>query len=353
MTTVVLDSKDLVKSLETGEIPVPPEVAADRAGPKAAKEVEAAKDEVKVEAKVDDEDENGLTETQKRDFTEAMKRTISKKHRQIKEAEEFAAAQYSERRLAEERASNAEKALKELQQKAEPAKPVEDAKPVRENFKTEEAYQDAVIDYKVDQRLIKEKREAIQKAEQEAQAKVIEAAKSQIARAIELVPDYAEITDAAETIVPLHIGQYMQLSDKFAELGYYFAKNPDELVKLSSMPAKNFADVMRVGIALDKISSKLTSFSESKPDGSQSKANGSKSHETESATGSASPSTKTESDSSVADPSKPRESAPVIRPLNAGSANQVEKSPSERSTREEIAAWQRQKQANLGVRKRH
>lgn len=363
MTTVVLDSKDLVKSLETGEIPVPAEVAADRAGPQkeAVKAPEKPPETKSAETATtqadDEEDENGLTARQRAEFTEAMRKTIAKKHRQVKEAEEFAADQYNNRRLAETRAAELERELAELKKQATPVETVEEAKPKREDFQTEDAYRDALVDFRVREQLAKEKADAAKRAAEEIQAKMLETIRARVQKAIELVPDYEETIGNVDQRVPPHIANYMQQSDKFAELGYYFAKNPKELVRLSAMPARNYAEVMKIGIEMDRISAKVKPFAPSEPDSSAAKANGhgaeKPSHETESAAGSAGPSTETESAREGADPSKPRESAPVIRPLSAGSTHQVEKDPSQRSTREEIAAWQRQRSANLGLRKRH
>ena len=369
MATVVLDSKNLVESIETGKIIEPPEVLADRAGPQkpvpretkeepkeAGKPAEKAKDEA-AESE-EGEDENGLTEEQKKTFTEAMKRTISRKHRQLREAEEFAADQYNNRRLAEERLSKLESELAELKAKAAKAEPAQESKkPDPKEFKTQEEYTDALVAFRVAEQLDKERKEAAERARKEAQEKQTEVLKARIARAVELVPDYEEVVSSTDTQVPAHIGQYMAESEKFAELGYYFAKHPEELERLAAMPANTYGQVMRVGVELDKISDKLKAFAPVKADSGEPKANGhgaDKPSQTESASAGTGPSHETESSAVAAGPSESRE-APVIRPLAQGSASQVKTDPSSRTTREEIEAWKRKQpgRANLQVRKRH
>jgi hypothetical protein len=358
MTTVVLSSQDLVESLETGVVKEPADVIADRAGPKKSE----AKPEPERKAE-EPEDDDGLTEEQKRTYTDAMKRTIGRKHRQLKDAEEYAADQRDGRRTAEERVETLQRELDGLKKAAEPK--VEPAtRPKREGFQTQEAYEDAVVDFRVKEQLATEKKAEAERVSQQAERQLNEAAGARVDAARKAVPDWEETLDGATQVVPIHIQDFMRRDEKFAELGYHFAKNPKELERIAAMPAKSFADVMRVGIELDKISARLKPFvqglgASSSPETKETKSNGhaggnagQPSQETESVRGHADPSTETESAAS-AGPSKPRESAPVIRPLSAGSTSQVEKNPSQRSTREEIAAWQKSNRAHLTLRKRH
>ena len=373
MALVVQDSKDLVRSLESGTVIEPPEVIADRAGPAAAvaktpekaveKGAETASTEGATDTVADDvEGEDGLTPRQKREFTEAMRKTISRKHRQVKEAEEFAASQYNDRRLADQRVATLESELAALKQTAQ--KPPEvPTRPNRETFPTQEAYEDAVVDFRVKEQLAKEKQEEVKRAAEEAERQVSETAATRIRRAMEAVPDYEEVCGASEQIVPPHIGDFMRRDEKFPELAYHFAKNPKELERLAAMPAKTYADVMRVGVELDKISGKLKPFAPSAAATPGAKAsNGAKpSSETESGSkqsaasdATADPSTTAESAGPrSAGPSQSRETAPVIRPLSPGSVSQVEKDPREMNTREVISDWQKRNRANLERRKRH
>lgn len=380
MTVTVLDSADLVQSVITGTIPVPKGIAEDNASQAAKREAKpedvpehkskqgsdsttikgAANDSTQdnhggAQKNQDDADadtgkagtkgaqpnpddvegDDGLTPRQKREFTEAMQRTIGKKHRKQMEAEEFALAQYNEKQLAEQRAENLERELKALKEanKPTPAK-VEEAKaPERKDFETDQAYQDALIDFRVDQKFKAQEATAARQREEQRQAEVVQHAKAKIERAIELVPDFKDVTDAVDMVVPPYIAGYMQESDMFAELGYHFAKHPDVLEGLAKMnPARALVEV-------GKIESTLTPFApkakaEDAPAASQ--TNGDK------------PSTETGSA-----PSKPRVQAPIIRPLNTGSAPQVGKAEEDMNPSQVITAWQRKNRVNLTGRKRH
>lgn len=371
MAVTVLDSKDLITSLQTGEVPVPKEVAEDNARQKEAedkangkqngKQLEkvASDQPKKSEAPADDdvEGEDGLTPRQKREFSAAMLKSIGKKHREKLEAEEFAAAQYNSARLAEQRAENLARQLEELKAQQQPTKQVEvTKKPERANFKTDDEYQDALVDFRVKETLAKEKKEAEELAAQQQQAEITKTAEQRLRKAAELVPDFVEKTENTELRIPGHIAGYMRESELFAELGYHFADHPEVVERLTKMsPAKALVEV-------GKIESTLQPFASRSAAGADGKANGQKpSHsETESAKtttaasgNGADPGTQTESTGNGASPSKPRGTAPVITPLSAGSTAQVEKPSGERNIREEISAWQKQNQRNLGLRKRH
>lgn len=330
MPTVVLDSSNLdaVLADATGEVlEVAPET-------EEAAEVDADEKPEKKEAEeVDDvEGEDGLTPRQKRDLTQKMQSAIGKKHRMLKEAEEFAAAQYSERRMAEQRAEQVERENARLQAQLKGSTPekADTGKPTRENFQTDAAYQDAIIDWQVDQRFKSRLAEETQRHEAEQQAQVMTQARARIATALELVPDFQEVTEAADLEVPPHVAGYMQKSELFAELGYHFAKNPDDLTRLQKLPRDEAL------VALGKIESKLQPFAVASDSGTKAKV-----------TNGTEPSTETDSR-----PSKPRATAPIT-PLSSGSAMQVQKDESEMTTREAIAAYQKRTHANLGRRQRH
>jgi hypothetical protein len=283
----------------------------------------------------DVEGPDGLTPREKRDLTAKMQAAIGKRTRALREAEAFAADQYNQRRLAEQRAEQLEREINRFKAQLEgdkPAEPVVAAKPDRKNFETDDAYQDAVIDWKVEQRVKADREAAAQQAEAQRQAEMLAQAKARIERAKELVPDFAEITGAVDKVVPAHIAGYMQESELFAEIAYHFAQHPEDLDRVAAMtPARSLVEI-------GKIESKLSPFAPAakvengdKP----SKSNGAK------------PSTETGSA-----PSKPRVSAPII-PINSGSAVQVEKAASERSLEDEKAAFQKRHGINFGKRQRH
>lgn len=370
MAIVVENSTDQVEAaLNHGVFPVPPEVKADneaREAKKTDKPVEAKADAkpekgaeaAKPDAESDDiEGEDGLTPRQKRGFTKSMLATIAKKHRKQMEAEEFAATQFNEREMANQRAANLQSELEKLRlTKSEPSPPKEvgPKEPKRTDFTDDQAFWDAMVDYRVDKRDHERQQEAAKKTadeqkrlDEQASAELLAHARAKVERAIELVDDYKEVTGNSEQIVPPFVAGYMQGSEMFAELGYHFAKNPDVLKSLQKITdglqpgTKRFENaVTRQLVEVGKIESTLQPFGSTKEPKAQedntpkaSQTNGT----TPSETGSA--------------PSSPR-IAPIIRPLNGSGAN-VEKNPAERSQAEELSAWQRKHGITLTARKRH
>jgi hypothetical protein len=361
----VLDSADLVEAVTTGITPVPKGVAEDNAAQAAKKEARNGKDggidhqrstqvvednkpkpdekaaetSVKgaesanqgVDSDDDIEGEDGLTPRQKRDYTKAMLSTIGKKHRAQKEAEEFATAQYNERQLAEQRAEDLERELNDLRAKAKPA-PVEAKAPDRKDFESDAAYADALIDYRVDQKLKVQAQEQAKREQERLQNELVAQAKARIERAIEIVPDFKELTESVDMEVPKAVAGYMQKSPLFAELGYHLAKNPEILEHLQTLaPDEQLVEIGEIKSKLQPFASKAKV-----ENGEEPSTNGIK------------PSTETGSA-----PSKPRITAPVIKPLSSGSAAQVEKDEAEMKTPQVIRQWAKKHNAHLTLRKRH
>lgn len=330
----VLDQSNIVEFLTTGEATQPAGLTS-RAQPTEGKPQEEGKTapdtkvapDAKVEATAspeaedDVEGEDGITPRQKRELTEKMRKAIGAKHRALKEAEEFAGDQYRERRLAEQRAERAERELARAQAQSKPEVRDETQAPSRANFQTDQEYQDALIDYRVDQKL-KAKESAGEIKRQEAHFEQIRSqASARIAAAIEAVPDFAEVTEAADVEVPPYIAGYMQESELFAELGYHFAKNPDVLERLSKLsPAKALVEVGKLETTLKPFTSEPAN-----PNGH---------------------------DKSAEKPAaKPRAPAPIT-PVDS-SGREVKKDEREMDTREAIAEWQAKRKVNLYARQRH
>lgn len=300
---------------------------ADKPEPKAAEKVEADKPTEKTDDQEDAddvEDEDGTTARQKRELSAKMLKAIGKKHRQVKEAEEFAAHQIRLTKDAEKRATELEQAL----QRATPRETVKEAiEPVRENFATDSDFIKASVKWGVDQGI--QQREAGMR-EQARVARV----EQQMERAKELVPDF-ETTVEASLNYPGVVVEYMRESTMFAELGYHFAKNPKALEKLVSLgPMKQLVE-------LGKIEATLRPFGSS---ASSSKADDKSDDDA--------PEAKSSTSDTGFSPSKARSDAPVIRPLTGGEGA-VEVDPRAMSTRQSIEHFQKTQKVNLHARKRH
>lgn len=341
MTVTVLDSTDLPGILADAGVTLDPSPETPSTEVVKA-EVEATGKTAATPPADDEEDENGLTAAEREGITDRMRKAIGKRHREKKEAEEFAAVQYNERRLAEQRALNLEQELATLKARVTPEKTVDTTptQPQRQNFASEADYVDAMIQYGVDKRLAEKAEEDRQARMQRERDQLIEAAKGRISRAIELVPDYAEVTGAVDIEVPPAIAGYMQKSEMFAELGYHLAKNPDLLVSLAKLPPDE--QLVKIG----KIESTLSPF------GSAATA------QNDSTSSNAAPNGKgakpAPSKDTDIDLSKPRsKAAPVITPLDAGGAAGASKDSKDMNIREAIEDFSKRNRLNLNQRKRH
>lgn len=329
MTMTVIDSTDTAAILADAGI----EMEAQRATESKVQEKPKAE-----EITVDTEDDNGLTESERRELTEKMQKAVGKKHRMLKEAEEFAAAQYSERRLAEQRAEAVERELAELKAKTTPQVKAEaPSKPKREDYASESEYLDASIDWGIQDGLRKNAEASAREAAERTQAQLVEAAKGRIAKALELVPDFAEVTGSIDHEVPPAVVGYMQKSELFAELGYHLAKNPELLVSLAKLPPDE--QLVKIG----KIEGKLSPF------GSAETHDGIQPSDTKQTNGQVKPAP---SDDTGTVPSKARSTAPVITPLN-GTGTAHEKDPKDFNVREVISDYAKRNQVNFNLRKRH
>ena len=308
MTLTVIDSTDLAAQLADAGYE-PPEPRIDPTKPD-------AKPDAKTETEDPDDVEgpDGLTPRQKKEMSTAMLKSIGKKHRQMKDAEDFAAAQL--KRTQELEREN-------LELKGKIPQPKEIVEPKREAFATEEEFVEAKIQYGVDQGI--KKRDA-----EREEANRLERANKRLAEAKEIVPDFEAVT-AANLNWPGAVAHYMRGSDMFAELGYHFAKNPAELTRIANLRPEQQL------VAVGKIEATLSPF-------------GAKASKDESSTR-ADVSASTSTDTGFS-PSKARE-APVIKPLSSGEGQQFEPEVRDMNVREHIQAWQKEAKVDLRRRKRH
>lgn len=333
MTVQVLDSKDLDAIVKdaTGEGLAAPAAAKPQsaeADPKAAGAAPKKDDEAD-----DVEGEDGLTPREKRELTDKMLRAVGKRVRQAKEAEEFAAEEMRARRLAEQRAE-------QLQAELDKVKPaqivVPKGKPQRQDFQSEVEYIEAITNHAVAEALEKKAQQDAKDAAERRQAEIMEAASARIAKAMELVPDYEEVTAAVDTVVPPVVAGYMQKSPMFAELGYFLAKNPEVLVAMQKM------DQDEQLVAIGEIKAKLTPFAET----AKAKSNGAAAPSNDGKASKPAPSETAEL------PSAARR-APVITPISATGAGSVEQNLETATVRDRIAEFQKRKGVNLSRRQRH
>ena len=345
MTLVTLDSNDTAGILADAGITLdkpegdgkPVEGAAkpevDAAGKPTGKQVEPD----------DDEDENGLTAAERDGLTERMQKTIGKQYRKRKEAEEFAAAQYSQAKLAEQRAADLERRLAETEAKLKPAveAPAAPERPKREDFASEYDYVDAMIQFGVDERLREKAKEDAEAAQKRQYKERIDAAAERIRGAIAVVPDFETVVGNSDLQLTPAIGTYLEESEMVAELSYYLAKNPDVLVSLTKLsPHAQLVKIGKIESTLSPFESKAASTTQNDPASSNAASNGQ-----------AKPEPSADTDTSL---SKPRgKAAPVITPLEGTGSAGISKDTKDMNIREHIEDFSKKNNLNLNVRKRH
>jgi hypothetical protein len=338
MTITVLDSTD------TAGILADAGVTLDPAPETPSSDVE--KLEVKPEPKTappedDEEDSNGLTAAEREGLTERMQKTIGKQYRKRKEAEEFAAAQFNERRMLEQRAADLERENAELKAKTAPKveQPAEPTEPKRENFANEAAYVDAMIKFGIDRRMAEIAEEDRKAAQRRAAEERLNTAKSRIMKAIEVQPDFEEVVMANDAVLSPEIGTYLEESEMVAELTYYFAKNPDVLASLEKLSPHS--KLVKIG----KIESTLTPFGQSQAQNDSKSSTAS----SDGKAAKAAPSKDTDIDLS-----KPRSKpAPVITPLDTNGSAGNPKDSKDMDIQEAIEDYSKRNRTNLNARKRH
>jgi hypothetical protein len=214
---------------------------------------EAAKP-VEPAAKAADDDEHDDDGAK---LSDAVKRKIdkivAKKHRAMKEAEEFARDEYRERKAAVERAEALQReidALKAGKSGTGPASNGDEPKP--EDFKTVGEYAKAVTKYEVAQAKQAESAEASKQTQKQQIQAATERLSERVTEFAKSTPDYAEVMEQADWDVPAHMQAYFVDSEVPGLLGYHLAQNRDEFDRIAKLsPIRAFAE-------LGKLEDKLT-----------------------------------------------------------------------------------------------
>ena len=246
-----------------------PESKPTDSGASQAKESSPTTDVSKApEAETPPEDD-GLTEDERKEISERIRKIVSKKHREMKEAQEaaaesdrFAETQYNERKLADSRAQALEERVKELQAKAAPPPPEEkppsisDFKDAQGNIdwekfteaKADHAAKKAVAAYEAKQQEERAKLEAVE-VERRVKASADAARKTH--------KDFDEVMGsvkgtAADT-VPQYMLNYLSESENAGEIAYYLAKHPEESVRIAKLsPIRGLAEMGKLEERLTK-----------------------------------------------------------------------------------------------------
>lgn len=253
----VVTSENMAEFIQTGKV--------EEFKPPEAKDPEVkASEEVKETPKGDDDLPDGVKAK--------VDKIIGKKHKEMKEAEEFGKAQYLEKLAAEKQAeqlkADRDALAERLAQYETKSRPATD-QPKQSDFQTVEEYVDALADYKVELK-IKQREEADKQRTADEKARQIQnefAAKLDIAQ--KKYPDFHEVTESADFETPPHITQYLLEGGNGAELGYHLSKmfrdDPTELNRILNLPPiKAIAELGKLEARITEV--KTEARIESKPE---------------------------------------------------------------------------------------
>jgi len=239
-TEAPTDYREYVKWRETGELPdkdeAQPAAAAEETPPAKTEPQSGADDSQQPE----EDDEEPETEKPGRGSSRVRKIDRLTRENEMLRAQLAAAAQ--------------------PRPPAEPAKPPEaPGKPKLQDFETLEQYQEALTDWKLDQREAQKKAEAEKVAAKSAEEKLQAAWKSSEKTARAAHPDYDEVIDSvAQPEGPgVYAARQAMLEDEAgAEILYYLGTHRDELRRIAALPPVSAI------AAIGKLSATLTKPSE-------------------------------------------------------------------------------------------
>lgn len=223
-----------------------------------AKEVKESKEPVKEVKSAPSDETGGLTPEEYALLTVKQQAAVNKRHRAMKEADEFAEEQYRERKAAERRADDLQRKLDERE--AGKPKQAEVKEPDPKEFTNEKGEFDAFGYAKA---LAKHAAEEAVKADRETQAKLNkEAAEAaayreylaRVKASTKDIPDWAEVAEEAGGMtVSGAVTGYLRESDAPGPLLYHLAKHPDVLERLNALPTiKALAETAKLEASLSK-----------------------------------------------------------------------------------------------------
>jgi hypothetical protein len=143
----------------------------------------------------------------------------------------------AQRKEAEAQAETAKREAEELRARLEAlsvkADPIITSQPKRADFASQEEYEEAMVDWKVDQRIAARER-AQAEAQAQAEARKVETAWATRCEAIKKeVEDFVSAIEGCEEPVSPVVSDALKRSEVGPQLLYFFAKHPQELKKVN------------------------------------------------------------------------------------------------------------------------
>jgi signal recognition particle GTPase len=228
MSVKVTTSEGMGEFIASGKTEEPP------------KEAEKAKPEPdleprKQEGQEDPEDEEGLS-PEDQALAEKIRRKIGKKHRAMREAEEFAESQYNERKLAETRAQKLEQELAELKSRVAPPRE-DDPEPQRSKYTAEEQekYWNERIKWEARQAVKKDREDREKEAAKEAFQKRADAFAKRLDAADRESPGLKDKLESSDVLIPQDVLDHIVESDVGPQVADYLADHPEYVESLRAM----------------------------------------------------------------------------------------------------------------------
>jgi hypothetical protein len=116
-----------------------------------------------------------------------------------------------------------------------PTQTTSNPRPERKNFATDEAYTDALTDWKVDERIAARERSEAEARAKAAQEQVAQNWKARIEAEREDMPDFDDVVGAADTVFPQLVLD--AIVDASPRVVYHLAKNPVEARRIAALSA--------------------------------------------------------------------------------------------------------------------
>lgn len=192
------------------------------------------------------------------DLPEKVRKKIGAKHRQMKEAEEFAEREFNKRKAAERRAAELEQELAQARSKSGPAQDTDDVSkdagaPKPEDFKTVAEYADALVEYKLDKRIKAREEKAAKSAQESEEARIAREFATRQAEVMKELPDYKAVLEGSQIELPKHAMQYVMESELGPKLAYHLAKRPQEADRIAQLsPIRAIAELGKLEVRLEK-----------------------------------------------------------------------------------------------------
>lgn len=255
-TTVIAEPREIGKPSSDGTTVQPRATDGTFQSPSGEKSPPESKEGKAPPQRADDKDPDG------ENLTEHARRVIGKKHRQMKEAEEFARTRDADAAAERARADYLQRELDELKGSKSGQGPAageggsDPDEPKPEDFKTVGEYTRALTKYEV-AKAAKAAGEqgARQSAEDRAKAAAEATTQAFVQRQEEFkqaTPDYEQVLEDSELDMP-NIGmQYLVESEMGPQLAYHLAKNPDVVNRLASLsPSRVIAELGKLEARLE------------------------------------------------------------------------------------------------------